>query len=190
MIKDIYILDKNLKPIGIVEDYKSCIWANRYIEIGDCEIYIRASNNNLNLLKIGYYLIREDDEMICRIKKIEIDTDAEDGNYLIVTGYDVKDLLDQRIIWDTINIDGKIELGIRQMIDEACCNPSVTDRKFLKANGEQLIYLGNIEYFQEMIDYEKEQKKSGYQRRIKGLEIMKKYSQQLSAEIDKMNDNV
>jgi len=41
--------------------------------------------------------------------------------------------------------------------------------------------LTNVEYFQQMIDFEKEQKKSGYLKRIEGLEMMKNQAEQLNA---------
>ena len=89
-MEDIYVLNKNLKIIDVIDAYKSCIWSNRYNDLGDCELYIEASTKNLNTLKMGNYLIRLDDEMICKIKKVELDTNNEDGNYLIITGIDVK----------------------------------------------------------------------------------------------------
>ena len=72
MIGDVYLLNKNLELVYIIDTYKSCIWANRYVEIGDCELYVPATYDLFTALKIGYYLIRQNDEMVCRIKKIEL----------------------------------------------------------------------------------------------------------------------
>ena len=113
---DLYVYDTNLQLVGLVDAYTSLIWAPRYADLGDCEVYIEATTETLALLKKNYYLVRNDDEMICQIKKIELDTDAENGNYLIITGYDVKRFLDQRIIWDTMTCDGLLEDFIRDMI--------------------------------------------------------------------------
>lgn len=140
---DVYILDKNLQAIGIIDAYNSLIWANRYNDVGDCELYLPASQDNIGLLQDGYYIMRGDDDMICQIKKIEIDTSSEDGNYLIVTGYDVKRLLDQRIIWSTMTFDGNVEDAIRSMVQHTVCTPALTGRQMQKANGDQLIFLGD-----------------------------------------------
>lgn len=102
MIGNIFVLNNNFETVGLVDTYKSLIWANRYNDLGDCELYVPASNENMNLLKRGYYIRRSDDDMVCRIKKVELDTSPEDGNYLIVTGYDVKQWLDQRVVWEII----------------------------------------------------------------------------------------
>ena len=149
---DVYVLDKNLQPIGLFDTYRSLIWANRYNKTGDCELYVDASVENFQLLSIGRYLTRFDsqDSMTCRIKKIELDTDAEAGNYLIVTGTDSKSLLDQRIVWSMMNADGNTESFIRSMVNLTCINPALPARKMLKPNGNLLIQLGNLAGFSEV----------------------------------------
>ena len=49
---DVYIYDEGLNRIAIVDNYRSLIWANRYWDTGDCELYLPASVENFNLLKI------------------------------------------------------------------------------------------------------------------------------------------
>lgn len=148
---DVYVLDGNLKMIGMIESYKSLIWANRYFTVGDCELYLTASNENISLLSMGRYLMRSDDNMVCVIKKIEIDTNAQNGNYLIVTGYDVKSFLDQRIIWDTLTTDGNTEDFVRTIIQNSVTNPADEARQFKKENGNQLVFLGDKANFTEVI---------------------------------------
>ena len=138
---EINVLNKNLERIGIIDSYKSVIWANRYRELGDCELYLGVEN--LDLLQIGNYLARDDDETLFRIDRIEIDTDAENGNYLIVKGTDVKVLLDQRIFWDTVTADGNAEDFLRAAVSGAVCEPTDADRQMKKENGERLVYLGS-----------------------------------------------
>lgn len=149
---DVYVLDGNLEAIGVIDGYRSLIWANRYDKAGDCELYVEASNENISLLSMGNYLTRYDgaDSMTCRIRKIELDTDAEEGNYLIVTGTDTKAMLDQRIVWSMMNADGNLEDFIRSMVNLTCINPNLPARKFLKTNGDPLIQLGNKANFTEV----------------------------------------
>lgn len=47
--------------------------------------------------------------------------------------------------------------------------------------------LTNVEYFDQMIDLEKKQKKQGYTKRIKGLEMMRDQAKQLN-DLSKAND--
>ena len=147
---DVYVLDKNLQLAGIVDAYKSLIWAKRYNEIGDCELYLDASMEYIDLLKDGYYLIRSDDDMVCQIRKIEIDTSAINGNFLIVTAVDTKAFLDMRIVWKMSTCTGKVESFIRNLITASCISPSISARTLKKANGNMLLYLGAKANFPEV----------------------------------------
>lgn len=140
-MRDVYILDKNLQSIGIIDGYKSLIWANRYGKLGDCELYVTVTAENLQLVTDGTYMIRPDDDMVCEIVKIEITTDAEEGNFLIVHGRDIKALLDQRIIWTTQTCNGRMETFVRDQVSAALIDPANTDRRVLKANGGALLAL-------------------------------------------------
>lgn len=137
---DIYVLDGNLQKIGIVQGFKSLIWVERYSDIGDCELYLPASTEALNLLRIGRYLFRSDIQHICIIKKITVSTNAEEGNFLIVEGQDAKSLLYQRIIWNTTTINGNVALALRNMVRTAAADRATADRMLTKANGERLLY--------------------------------------------------
>lgn len=138
---DVYVLDGNLDVIGIVDNYNSLIWANRYRGVGDCELYLGADPDMVDMLKIGRYLIREGDDMVCRIRKTEITTSVDDGDFLTVTGYDTKDLLDQRIAWGNIISDGNAEEFARSLIDGSLGGTADADRIMLKPDGTQLLYL-------------------------------------------------
>ena len=149
-MNDIYVYDRNLTMVGIIDTYKSLICASRYHSVGDCELYVRATAENVQLLQKNFYIVRPDDNnMVCQIKKIEIETDVEEGNYIIVTGYDVKRWLDQRIIWGTANVDGNLEEFIRKTVDEALGSSSYPARKMTTPSGASLLYLGNVAGFTE-----------------------------------------
>lgn len=143
MMDEIIVLDGNLQPVGLIDSYISLIWAKRYWATGDCELYVAATAESLSLLQKNRYMVRADDDMICRIKKIEVDTDAENGNYIIVTAFDVSSFLHQRIIWQTVTIDGNIEVAIHSLVNGALCVP-LMDRALKKTNGERMFYLGNL----------------------------------------------
>lgn len=140
---NVNVLNKNLERVGVVMQYTSLIWDRRYRQNGDCELYLPSSMGMINLLQKDYYLTRDDDDMVCVIRKIEITTDAEQGNMLIVTGVDVRCLIDQRIQ----QVPGKMtgwaaEAAIRQMVTWAVINPSSVDGSvnvMYKPNGNKLV---------------------------------------------------
>ena len=146
----IWVYDKTFTKKAIVDGYSSIIWTNRYKENGDCEIYLPINKSSLNTYKIGYFLVRTDDNMICRINKIEIQTSAEDGDYLVVTGVDLKSILDQRIIWGTQYTSSSVntmEKFIRQIIYKSLGQGADEDRKI--SIGGKYIQLGTQRNFPE-----------------------------------------
>ena len=128
-MEELYLLDENLKKIHIIDTYSSAIWSPRYNTLGDCELVIQASKENLNKVKECRYISREDDEMSCEIKKIEIQTDEENGDQIIITGTDIKDILNKRIVMNQTNFNGLAEDYIRKLITDAFINPKDPNRK-------------------------------------------------------------
>ena len=145
---ELHVLNLNLGITAIYDEFASLIWVNRYQNIGDCEVYVPATDENLQIFRMNYYLARPDDDMVCQIKKIEITTDPDEGNYLIVTGYDVKRLLDQRIVWDTINNNGTQEAFLRRLVSESMISPGDANRRMKKANSGSLVALGDLAGFE------------------------------------------
>ena len=135
---DLYVLNSDFEQIALIDDYRSLIWAKRYYQFGDCEVYIRACAEYFDILRKGHFMLRNDDDMICRIEKVELDTDAEDGNFLIVTGVDCRNILNQRVIWDQTNFTGTVEKYIHRLIENNLTNPDLPERKF------DNFYLGEI----------------------------------------------
>lgn len=126
---DLYVLDKSFNPIGIIDNASSVIWTERLYDVGDFEIYIPASYKNINLLQQEYYVSRMDSNMVGIIEHINLKTDAEAGDYLTVTGRDLKSILERRIIWNQTNLTGKTEMILRQLINENVISPSMAARK-------------------------------------------------------------
>lgn len=128
-MEEFYLLDNELNKKYIIDTYSSAIWAKRYNDIGDCELVISASEDNFKKIKECPYIARNDDDMVCKIKKIEIQTDEENGDQLIITGKDIKEILNQRIVVKQTNFNGLVEDYIRTLINDSIIKPSNSDRK-------------------------------------------------------------
>lgn len=119
---DIYVLNKEFEVVDIIDLYKSVIWTTRYYTYGDFELYLPASAENLDMLKVDYYLVREQDREgdiysnVMIIKNIKLVTDYEEGDHLIVTGKCLKFLAYQCVIMHQSTIKGNLEVGLRYVI--------------------------------------------------------------------------
>ena len=142
----INILDRSLQKIGIIDDFTSLIWTKRYFECGDFEIYVRADDETLALFQQGMYVSRDDDDMICVIETIKLDTDIENGNYLTVSGRCLKSLLERRIVWYQTNLYGRADLALEQLIDNNIINADNSNRNIWR------LKLGTIPYTEETIN--------------------------------------
>lgn len=133
-MEEFYLLDNELKKKYIIDTYSSAIWAKRYNDIGDCELVISASIENFRKIKECKYIARNDDDMVCKIKKVELQTDEENGDQLILTGKDITDILNQRIVIKQTNFNGLVEDYIRTLINDSIIKPTNTDRKIKNFN--------------------------------------------------------
>lgn len=128
----IYILNTAYEIVGMVDEYESCLWHKKYNDVGEAEIYLPASNEMILLLQKGYYLYRYDDDMFCKIEKVEIKTDVENGDYLITTAADICKLLSGRIVRGQVNsagitspvvFSGKVAEFIKKLITDNVIDP-------------------------------------------------------------------
>jgi len=126
---EFYLLDSQLNEKHIIDTFSSAIWVPRYNDIGDCELVIDATVENFKKIEECKYISRNDDDMACEIKKVEIKTDIESSNQLIITGIDIKTILDQRIVVKQTNFSGLAEDYIRTLINDAIINPADLNRK-------------------------------------------------------------
>lgn len=128
----IYILNTSYEIVGMVDEYESCLWNKKYNDVGEAEIYLPASAEMILLLQKGYYIYRYDDDMFCKIEKVEIETDVENGNYLIATAADICKILSGRIVRGQVDasgitppvvFSGKVAEFIKKLVTDNVINP-------------------------------------------------------------------
>lgn len=124
-----YLLDTSLNIIDIIDTFKSVIWTTRYYTSGEFELYIPATQKAIDTYKRKYYIVRDDDTTQAMIiEDIQILTDVEEGNYLIVTGRSLKSLLNRRIIWTQTILNGYVEASVRALVLKNAIEPDDVER--------------------------------------------------------------
>ena len=124
-----YLLDNELNFITPIEGYKSMIWTTRHYDAGDFELQIEASEKWLHLFGRNYFIVRDDDnfKQAMIIENIKLVTDVEDGNYIFVTGRDLKSILARRVIFNKY-YDTNTELRIRNLVNGNCITTNYLSR--------------------------------------------------------------
>lgn len=97
---EIYVLDTDLSTVGILSNYNSFIWTERYEEAGDFQIDLPASEYHINLLQHDRYLKISDSNEIMVIEDISIKTENK-AQKMTVTGRSLISILDRRVILGT-----------------------------------------------------------------------------------------
>lgn len=127
---DLWIYSEDFAALAVIDTYNSLIWANRFRQCGDFEIYVSMSTEMADVLQVGRWVVRPDDDMVGIIEKVESGTDEENGDYLLATGRCLRQILGRRIIWEQTTITGKAEDGLRKLVSDALISPADPARKY------------------------------------------------------------
>lgn len=125
----LYILNPQYEMIGVIDESESVLWDKKYNDEGYCEIYLPCDDMLLSLLSKGNYIFRYDDDMFCKIKTVEIETDVEKGNYIIATAKDICTVLSGRIVRWQIVYSGTVGGFIKKVLTDNVVNPTQAQRK-------------------------------------------------------------
>lgn len=134
------LLDANRETIEIIDTFESVLWTKKYQDVGGCVLVLTPTDDLMNLLKTEVkYISRDDDDMVCEIKKIAISTDNLSGKMtLTLTCLGVEQILSQRIVWNRTNFTDTAEIYMRRLILDNFIEP--TDGRqidFIKLGGLQ-----------------------------------------------------
>lgn len=97
MIPYVELIDKTtLKQYALIEPTE-CWFELNYYEVGEFQVYCRASRTNLEALKKGQYVRIPNRPYIWIIVAVEYTYDAHGSRMISATGYDAKWLLNKRL---------------------------------------------------------------------------------------------
>ena len=122
---DIYVLDTNFQIVGVIDSYESFIWTDRFYSYGDFELYTAFDYDLIQLCKQDYYIWIKQSEHMMIIEGIEIESDAENGNKLKITGRSLESIIDRRIVWQqmTLAANTTFQNAIKRLLDDGFLNP-------------------------------------------------------------------
>ena len=125
---EIYDLNTNGNGISveltaICDSFSSLLWDIEYYTCGRFEIYISANPENVNIFQLGRIVARDDDsEHFGIIENIKIETNTENGDYLTVSGRFLTCLLERRIIYPSLSVNGTYGFIVQSMLNHNVIN--------------------------------------------------------------------
>ena len=119
MIPYIEVRDKyNFKTVALVEP-QECWFELSYQDVGECEIYCRASKANLNALQKGRFITIPNKRFIWFITAVRYTFTAGGARMVIAKGYEAKWLLKKRCILTPVELQGTITSAVYGLVNHA-----------------------------------------------------------------------
>lgn len=125
---ELYIFDRGLNFIGILDTFFSLRWIRRYHKYGEFELHCSLTPQNLELLKRENVIWKKEDEEAGYIEYINLKQDTEGNEILVVKGKFLTGYFDRRIIWGQEIFNTTVENAMRTTVDKNCINPADLDR--------------------------------------------------------------
>lgn len=132
VIMDIYVADEKMNTVAVIDYCKSVIWHSKYCGAGDFELMIPmmpAGAYLLETIKKGYFFYRKDSKTVMMAQKIELKTNVESGDYLLISGASAECLIGRRIIWQQTNLSGKVCDCVKRLMNENLIDPADARRR-------------------------------------------------------------
>lgn len=150
-----YVLDESYTSQAIIDTFESFIWTERFNGAGDFELHMPVRLSMLNELRIGRYLWKKSTKCQMIIECVEITTDPDEGDKLVVTGRSLESILDRRIVWNQTILSGNFQNGIKRLLEDNVINPSIVERRIpnfvFKASSDikiaSLVFDGEVQLF-------------------------------------------
>lgn len=152
---EIYHPEKSgaLTLIGIIDNFNSVIWKASYYGVGEFEVYAPATEENLNLLKGGNFVLTPEggDTEVAIIEQVEVTTDPSEGPMIAASGRFAKSILDRRIIYaptydaaeggsgyiwhcSATKLSGKVDAAVAGLVKDNAAAPTNPDPGHLKGD--------------------------------------------------------
>lgn len=125
---EIRIYNNNWIAIDTIDTAESIIWTSRYWEAGDFEIYTEITQKNIDVFREGYFLSIPGSRSIMTILTVQIKSNSEFGNKLLIKGESLESILRKRIIWSQTILSGNFQTEVFRLLDENIINSADPNR--------------------------------------------------------------
>lgn len=112
-------LNSSFETVGVVDQFESLIWTDRYSVCGDFELYTPVTSEILTTMAVDNFVYLKESEHLMVVEKSEIVTNPKTGNYLLTKGRSLESILDRRIILYDYLLSGNLQTAIQALLNSA-----------------------------------------------------------------------
>lgn len=126
---EVSVLNSKMERKGILDNYTSFIWTDRYNEAGDFELCIPITAKYADKIAKDDFLRIPTSNKLMIVESIKTTTDVDDGNIYEITGRSLEVILDRRIVWKQTQVAGSIQNAIHSLLTDSFINPTDSRRR-------------------------------------------------------------
>ena len=123
------VMNSQFERLAVIDEYTSLIWTTRFYTCGDFELCVDVDEKTTGLFRKGYYIMREDDENVGVVEKVQIQKNEDDQEILIVTGRFLPSIIGRRIISKQTVVSGAVSDCVNALLTNEIINPTITARQ-------------------------------------------------------------
>jgi hypothetical protein len=101
---EVYILDSLLRREQVIDKFQSCIWTERWAEIGDFELILSSTLASRTQLTTGTQLAMNNSYRVMTVETVEDTTDEEGKAVLKAKGRSLEKVLEDRVGRDNLAV--------------------------------------------------------------------------------------
>ena len=137
---DAYVMNQEFEALMLIENYESIIWVDRYLGIGDFEIFTPVFKDVVSNVVEDNYIQRRGSDRLMIVENVQIISDSEMGDRFKAVGRSLESILDRRIVWKQTSLTGNLQNAVRRLLNENAIAPTDTARAIpnliFKANSD------------------------------------------------------
>lgn len=145
---ELYIFNRNLEFIGLLDSFTSLQWTRRYAKYGEFQLNCALNFETLALLQRGNIVWKKDDPEAGYIEYRQMAQDAEGKETLVIKGKFLSGYLNRRIIWGQELLQTTAEIAMRTLVDKHGVNPTDTNRIIPN------LMLGGLQGYTQAVNYQ------------------------------------
>lgn len=124
----LYVCNENFERIGFIGSFSYLLWRKKYGPGSEAELHVDVTAKNVELLKKGNIVYRQDDNEAMQIYYRQFD-DSNGVDQLVIKCFSLTRWTDRRILWGQYDFNDTPENIMRRAINETMINPSNSARK-------------------------------------------------------------
>lgn len=139
---DIRVFDKELNPLGVVDEMATLIWTIKYFQVGEVKILAPVTDTNKKLLVVGNVVVKHDEYIdyedadgkpwrrAGEIKVVRYQKDFTGQEQIEAQGYLLPVWFNQRVITPQIQLNGTCQAVVNALVARNIGANASTARKF------------------------------------------------------------